>query len=184
MKLAPGWWRLSVMIPMAVVIGIYVAIAVARPPYALWCLAGVVLLVAASWAVAIPVRLVITETTVEARQPSPGKHMPRDEVLVIRYFRRTISFRGPDDEPAMIIPSQWTLRQMMRVAEELQVPLYDHRRWRWLGMGAPRYRTARVRARIRYRGHCPSVGAARPGISARPRSTPEALRECRISSGA
>jgi hypothetical protein len=59
---------------------------------------------------------------------------PRSSVRSIHYFGRRISFAGPDGKPVMIIKPNYSVRRMVKVAEGLQVPLYDHTQW--LGMGS------------------------------------------------
>jgi hypothetical protein len=86
-----------------------------------------------SWLVWLPVRLEITETEVRARQGAArGQYGMktdafRSEICSIHYLPTRISFRGPDGQQVMESVLQWTLRDMLRAAEVLQVPLYDHR---------------------------------------------------------
>jgi hypothetical protein len=82
------------------------------------------------------VRLEVTDSVVLAKQGHwrghPDMQAPRNEIRAIHYFPRIISFRGPDKKPIMMIDSNYTVRQMVRVAGVLNVPMYDHTRW--LGM--------------------------------------------------
>ena len=134
----PGFWRLSSVIPLAIVIGLFVAGAVAKlavdqPGQAVAAFLAPVLVLFLAWLRTLPVRLEFTESTVRAKQGrwrgQPDNQVPRSEIRSIHYFPMMISFRGPDNTPIMTIEPHWTRRQMLRVAEELKVPLYDHTRW-------------------------------------------------------
>lgn len=76
-------------------------------------------------------RLEITDSTMRVKERlfAPEKEAARSDITAIHYFPGTISFRGPDDKPMMRIATNWTVRQMLDVAGELGVPLYDHRGW-------------------------------------------------------
>jgi hypothetical protein len=80
-------------------------------------------------------RLEVTESAVLSRQQGwrgtqkPDKQAARNEIRAIHYFPDMISFRGLDNKPIMLINRNYTLAQMLKVAAELHVPLYDHRRW-------------------------------------------------------
>lgn len=136
----PGNWRLSIVVPLAVVSGVCIAIGVVQltadqPAQASFA--------AALWTPALfycvinlltlRIRMEITESVVRARQGRwrghPDLEVPRHDVLAIHYFPRIISFRGPDDKPFMRIDCNYTLRQVRAVAQLLRVPLYDHKRW-------------------------------------------------------
>jgi|SRR6516165_4552790 len=86
--------------------------------------------------------LEITESVVRAKQDwfLPENQVARSEITAIHYFPSLISFRGPDHKPIMKVRPNWTLRQMLGVADELGVPLYDHRRW----LGLRRARIGRL----------------------------------------
>ena len=79
------------------------------------------------------IRLEVTENMVRARQGNwrgaPDMEAPRSEITAIHFFPGTISFRGLDNKPIMLIQPQYTVRQMRKVAAELRVTLYSHRRW-------------------------------------------------------
>jgi hypothetical protein len=84
------------------------------------------------WLLMRPVRLEITETEVRARQgwaraPLGKTDAFRSEIRSIHYRPRQITFRGADGQPLMDISDMWTVADMVKVAEELRVPLYDDR---------------------------------------------------------
>jgi hypothetical protein len=135
----PGWGP-SALIMCAVLLGMLIALAVIQPEQVLWVLATAVGVAVIGWARLRAMRLEITESVVRAKQGwyLPEKQVARSEISAIHYFPRLISFRGPDRKPIMKIAPNWTLRQMLEVADELAVPLYDHRRWlglRWARIG-------------------------------------------------
>jgi hypothetical protein len=141
MTVRPGLWRPIIVIPWAMLAGLFIALgvsklAVSQPGQAVVAFAGPVLLFLLAWVRARSVRLEIAESVVLARQGRwrghPDREAPRSEIRAIHYFPRMISFRGPDNKPIMTIDGNYTLRQMMKVAVTLEVPLYDHARW--LGM--------------------------------------------------
>jgi hypothetical protein len=133
----PGAWA-----AIAILAGMFIAAAVYRPGQALGLLAGAVLVVVIGWVRVRAVRLEITDSTVRVKQGRflPEKEAARSDITAIHYFPSLISFRGPDDEPMMKVAPNWTLRQMLEVAGELGVPLYDHRRW----LGLRRISTGRL----------------------------------------
>jgi hypothetical protein len=84
------------------------------------------------WLLMRPIRLEITETEVRARQgwaPAPlGKSEAlRSDIRSIHYLPKRFSFKGADGEVLMEPVDIWTVRDMVKVAEELRVPLYDDR---------------------------------------------------------
>jgi len=128
----PGLLRPSILIAYAVLLGMFIAAAVIQPSQALLVLVGGPLIVAViGWVRLRAVRLEITDSTVCVKQGwyLPEEQATRGDITAIHYFPRVISFRGPDDEPMMKVAPNWTVRQMLGAAEELGVPLYDHRRW-------------------------------------------------------
>jgi hypothetical protein len=138
MTIRPGFWRLGAVIPFAILIGVFVALGagmlvVNQPAQAIPMFLAPPLVFLIAWLRTLPVRLEITESTVRAKQGrwrgQPDKQVPRSEIRSIHYFPMIISFRGPDNTPIMRVDPHWTMRQMLRVADEIKVPLYDHRRW-------------------------------------------------------
>jgi hypothetical protein len=135
----PAVWQPSIVIVWSLVVGMFVAAAVIWPGQAVTSLMFLPLLFLIAWVRVRAVRLEITEGTVRARQGwyLPDKQVPRSQIRAIHYYPDVISFRGPDRKPIMRTRSEWSLRQMIAVAAELSVPVYDNRRWHNL-------RTARV----------------------------------------
>ena len=89
------------------------------------------------WLLMRPIRLEITETEVRARQgwaraPLGKREALRSEIRSIHYLTKRFSFNGVDGEVLMEPVDIWTVRDMVRAAEELRVPLYDDRLG-WLG---------------------------------------------------
>jgi hypothetical protein len=111
----------------------FIGAAVARPDQALLVLVGGPLVIGVvGWARLRKVRLEVSATTVLVNQGwyRPEVQAARTDISAIHVFPRVISFRGPDIRvPLMKIAPDYTVRQMLEVAEELGVPLYDHRRW-------------------------------------------------------
>jgi hypothetical protein len=84
------------------------------------------------WLLMRPIRLEITETEVRAREgwsqgPLGKKEAFRTEIRSIHYRPKQISFRGADGQSLMEAVDIWTVADMVKVAEELRVPLYDDR---------------------------------------------------------
>lgn len=122
------------MIPLGILACICVTSAAIWWSRQAWVMLVVLVLVVAMAEVrSLPVRLEITESVVRARQGGwrgqPDKEVSRNDIRSIHYFPMMISFRGPDNTPIMKTEPHWTLRQMLKVAGELKVPLYDHTRW-------------------------------------------------------
>ena len=137
----PGLRRPSVVIPWVISDALLIALGISRlavgqPGQAAVLFMSPVVFFLVMWVRARPVRLEITDSAVLARQGRwrghPDMEAPRSETRAIHYFPRMISFRGPDNQPIMMIDCNYTLRQMMKVARVLGVPLYDHTRM--LGM--------------------------------------------------
>jgi hypothetical protein len=135
----PAVWQPSIVIVWSLVVGMFVAAAVIWPGQAVTSLMFLPLLFLIAWVRVRAVRLQITESAVRARQGwyLPDKQVPRSQIRAIHYYPDVISFRGPERKPIMRTRAEWSLRQMIAVAGELGVPLYDIRRWHDL-------RTARV----------------------------------------
>lgn len=131
MTLRPAFWRRSTVIPLAILLILCGTPAALWPHQAAVLLVAPVLLTLIAQARTRPVRMEITPAVVQARQGGwrgqPDKEAPRSEIRAIHYFPGRISFRGPDDKPIMEPEPHWTLGQMLKVADELDVPLYDHR---------------------------------------------------------
>jgi hypothetical protein len=143
MTIWPGFWRFSNVILEAILVSVFVVIAVAffvddEPGEGVVALLIPVGLYVLNWVLTrfrpLPIRLEVTESMVRARQGkwrgAPDMEAPRSEIRSIHYLPTLISFRGVDkDNPLMMIQPQYTLRQMRKVAAELHVRLYDHTRW-------------------------------------------------------
>jgi hypothetical protein len=127
----PAVWQPSIVIVWSLVAGMFVAAAVIWPGQAVTSLMFLPLLFLIAWVRVRAVRLEITEGAVRARQGwyLPDKQVPRSQIRAIHYYPDVISFRGPDRKPIMRTRSEWSLRQMIAVAGELRVPVYDNRRW-------------------------------------------------------
>jgi hypothetical protein len=124
----------SFYVVSAILAGVLIAYTVAVPRQWLPVVLGVIGLVIIGWARLRAVRLEITDSVVRAKQGwyQPEKQVARGDVRAIHYFPRLISFRGRDDKPIMMVAPNWNLRQMLEVADELGVSLFDHRRWHGL----------------------------------------------------
>jgi hypothetical protein len=89
------------------------------------------MLMVAIWLYSRLIRLEITETLVRALQGGvrghPNLEALRGEIREIHYYPMRISFQGEDRQPVMEPYPNWTLKQVLEVADLLGVPLYDHR---------------------------------------------------------
>jgi hypothetical protein len=139
MTIRPAVWQPGIVIVWSLVVGMFVAAAVIWPGQAVTSLMFLALLFLIAWVRVRAVRLEITESAVRARQGwyLPDKQVSRSQIRAIHYYPDVISFRGPERKPIMRTRAEWSLRQMIAVAGELRVPVYDNRRWHNL-------RTARV----------------------------------------
>ena len=128
--IGPGL-RPSGVIACAALLAMLTALAVIQPSLALWMLVTAIVVAIIIWAQLRAVRLEITDSVVRVKQGwyASELQVARSEIRAIHFFPALISFRGPDGKPIMKVGPNWTLRQMLEVADELAVPLYDHRRW-------------------------------------------------------
>jgi hypothetical protein len=132
MTIRPGFWRIGTVIPLGILACMCVTAAVIWWSHQGWALLiALVLVVLMAEARSLPVRLEITGTMVRARQGrwrgQPDVEAPRSEIREIHYYPMRISFWGAGDKPLMEPEPHWTVRQMVKVAAELGVPLYDHK---------------------------------------------------------
>lgn len=132
----------SVLILSAVLVGSFVAMGLYWPGYVLWLLLGLLCVAVIYWARWRATQLEITEDLVRVRQGwnIPDRQAVSSEISAIHYFPQVISFRGPDQKPIMKVAPSWPMRQMVDVANELGVPLYDHRAW----LGLRKVKTGRL----------------------------------------
>jgi hypothetical protein len=84
------------------------------------------------WLGTRPARLEITETEVRARHglsraPLGKTEALRSEIRSIHYLPSQVSFRGADGQSLMAVSDLWTVADMVKAADALQVPLYDDR---------------------------------------------------------
>ena len=131
MTVRPALWQPSIVIIWSVLFGMFIAAAVIWPGQAVEWLAFLPLVCLVGWVRVRAVRLEITDSVVRARQGwyLPDKQVPRSQIRAIHYYPDVISFRGPDHKPIMRTRCEWSLRQMITVADELRVPVYDNRRF-------------------------------------------------------
>ena len=136
MTLRPGVRRLGVVITYGVLLGVFVAFAVialaaGQPGQAVVSLLTPVTIGLIAAFRVRKIRLEVTEDVVrvQGRLRSDNGQVPRSQIRAIHYFPSMVSFRGPDGESFWTIKPEWTVRQMVKVAAMLEVPLYDHRRW-------------------------------------------------------
>jgi hypothetical protein len=130
----PTFWRPSNVIYAAAIGGFCLipAVFLLGSPIAVIGPASLVALALMVWLLMWPIRLEITETEVRARQgwaqaPLGKKEAVRNEIRSIHYAPGRFSFRGADGQPLMETSDIWTVRDMVKAAEELRVPLYDDR---------------------------------------------------------
>jgi len=135
LTLRPGVWRLGVVVTYGALLAVFVAfavikLAVGQPGQAIISLIIPVLIGLIAAFRVRRIRLEVNEDVVRvqgSRRPD-NDQVPRNEIRTIHYFPSMVSFRGPDGESFWTIGPEWTLRQMVKVAATLEVPLYDHRR--------------------------------------------------------
>jgi hypothetical protein len=129
----PGFRRPREVISAVVITGFCLTPVVLQPISlgAVMGLGTLVVMYSLFWFLAHQIRLEITETELRARQSWArglrDLEALRSEIRSIHYCPARISFRGADGQPLMEPADMWTVREMLRAAEELQVPLYDHR---------------------------------------------------------
>ena len=135
MTVRPTWWQPGNVIPWAILTWSCVLATVLRWPGGDYSFGALLLLWLGAWARVRAIRLDITETMVRRQWGWIGsdkyRQVARSRIRAIRYFPDVISFCGPGGGAIMRIKAEWSLKQMIAVAAELQVPVYDHR-WRWL----------------------------------------------------
>lgn len=127
------WQRKHVM--YAVAIGAFCLIPAAFEaghPIALMGPSVLVALGLMFWLMMRPIRLEISEAEVRAREgwaraPLGRRVVFRSELRSVHYLRRQVSFRGADGQSLMEAAGIWTVADMVGVAQELGVPLFDDR---------------------------------------------------------
>jgi hypothetical protein len=131
MTLKAAFWRTSLVVLLVVMIGAAVPPAFFGPHPERWALLIPVAVVLVCWLRMLPIRMEVTDALVRAKQGrwrgQPDMEVPRSEISGIHYFPTVISFRGLDNKPIMKLVPHWSLRQILKVATELDVRLYDHR---------------------------------------------------------
>lgn len=56
-----------------------------------------------------------------------SEQLARSRIRAIHYYPDIIGFRGPDGKPVMRTRAEWSLKEMIAVAAELRIPVYDNR---------------------------------------------------------
>jgi hypothetical protein len=120
------------MVSIGATLALGVAATLYRPSFGLPLLLSIpAVLLVAIWLYSRLIRLEITETLVRALQGGvrghPNLEALRSEIREIHYYPMRISFQGEDLRPVMEPYPNWTLKQVLKVADLLGVPLYDHR---------------------------------------------------------
>jgi hypothetical protein len=132
MRIRPGWRTIDV-ISWSAMVGMFIAFACIWPAQAGTYLSGPVLIGLVAWIRMRSLWLEVTDSAVLVRQGGlrgkRDRQTPRDAITAIHYFPNLISFRGPHNGTITMITPNYTRRQMLRVAEMLDIPLYDHTRW-------------------------------------------------------
>jgi hypothetical protein len=133
MTVRPTWWQPSIVIYWAIVAGSCVVAAVLRWPGGDYSFGALLLLWLLAWARVRTIRLDITEKVVRRQRglvgPDKYRQVARSRIRAIHYYPNMISFSGPGGRPLMRTKAEWSLKQMVAVAAELQVPIYDNRRF-------------------------------------------------------
>jgi hypothetical protein len=123
-------WQTNTVIPVGILTPLCVALVVYEPG-AYPMLLGPVLIACMLWYGSRVIRMEITPTVVRARQGrwhgQPDLEAPRAEICEIRYCPSRIIFTGTHSQSLMEPFPHWTLKQVLEVAELLDVPFYDHR---------------------------------------------------------
>jgi hypothetical protein len=124
-------WRAAAMVPCGMLLALFAAVALYQPSSSLALILSFLVVLAICWIASRSIRLEITETLVRALQGGvrghPNLEALRGEIREIHYYPMRISFQGEDRQPVMEPYPNWTLKQVLEVADLLGVPLYDHR---------------------------------------------------------
>ncbi len=123
-------WPLSAVFIWSILAGLCIAAAILLPGgdssfgylLVLWLF---------GWVRVRAIRLEVTKTAVSVKRGrfalTTTRQVARSQIRAIHYYPDVISFRGPDGRPLMRTRADWSLKQMIAVATELQVPVYDNR---------------------------------------------------------
>ncbi|WP_157436250.1 hypothetical protein [Actinospica robiniae] len=134
MIITPTWWQPSIVISWGVLAGGCVEAAVSEP-HGVYSFGALLLLWLLAWAAGRSIRLEVTEAEVIVTrgyvrmQSNVPRRVARSRLGAIHYYPKVITFCGPDGTLLMRTKAEWSLKQMITVAAELQVPIYDNRRF-------------------------------------------------------
>lgn len=130
MTVRPTWRQPSIVIIWSILTGLCVAASILLPGgdssfgvlLVLWLF---------GWIHVRAIRLEVTETEVLVKRGrlwlTKTRQVTRSQIRAIHYYPDVVSFRGPSGSPLMRTRAEWSLKQMIAVAVELQVPVYDNR---------------------------------------------------------
>ena len=124
-------WQAGTVVALGIVTSLCVVL-VAFDPGAWPLLIGPLLVLPLGfWRWSLVMRLEVTPTVVRARaggwRGQQDLEAPRIEICEIHYCPSRIVFQGTHKQPLMEPYPHWTLKQVLQVADLLDVPVYDHR---------------------------------------------------------
>jgi hypothetical protein len=122
--------------------GIFTAAGVIRPDQVAWLVGGFLFACLIGFGRLYSTRLEITATAIRVKQGwfLAEKEAVKTEIRSVHRFAHGIGFLGPDGNAVLRVTPSWSMRQLLRVADELGVHLYDHRQW----LGLRSVRTGRL----------------------------------------
>jgi hypothetical protein len=130
MTLTPTWWQPSIVLSWSWLV-VVCGVAAATQPDGYYSFGALLLLWLLAYAAGRSIRMEVTETMVRVKRGwlrgNPVREVARSRIQAIHYYPKTITFRGPAGGLVMRTKAEWSLKQMIAVAAELQVPVYDNR---------------------------------------------------------
>lgn len=130
MTVTPTWWQPSIVLSWSWLV-VVCAVAAFTQPKGYFSFGALLLLWSLAYAAVRSIRMEVTETVVRVKRGwwrgNPIREVARSRIRAIHYYPKTITFCGPAGGPIMRTKAEWSLKQVIAVAAELQVPVYDNR---------------------------------------------------------
>lgn len=132
MTVTPTWWQPSIVLTWSWLV-LVCAIAAATEPDGPYSFGALLLIWLLTYGAVRSIRMEVTETMVRVKRGwlrgNPVREVARSRIRAIHYYPKTITFCGEAGGPIMRTKAEWSLKQVIAVATELQVPVYDNRRF-------------------------------------------------------
>jgi hypothetical protein len=131
MTIRMSWLQPGAFVPLAGLACMFAVLSVARPSASIAYAIGFAVIAAMVGAQIMATRIVLTGSLVVFDQGrlTPKQQASRQRISAIRIFPLYVVLSDSSRNRILTIGGHWAMKQLLKIASVLEVPIYDHRGW-------------------------------------------------------